>query len=969
VSHRFWRGPDDMRRVDAPESPEFPDGADERPEVSRRGLLRLLGASAALGGAAACSRGRQEYIVPYVNQPPEVTPSVPTLYATTMTLDGYGVGMIVRSSEGRPTKAEGNPLHPASLGALGAVHQASILDFYDPTRSRAIVHDGAPATWSAFGAFLATAAPPGKQTHVVLPPTSGPHLVERVQRLRQRGDVVVHFDSPLARANAWAGARFAFGRVLETRWALDRAEVVVALDADFLGDATTPLAWARGWAQRRSVNAPQDAMGRLYAVGPRLTVTAMAADDRLRVPGRAVGQLAADLLAEVLSQGLPDVPADLRRAASARPRGPHADFVRAVARDLRAHLGASVVVVSDSQPPQVHAVAHAINELLGNARRTVSYGPSPVFEAGEASHGLDALVRALDAGDVSTLVIAGGDCAYTAPADLDLARRIRAVHRTVFVGAHENATARACSWHLPEAHFLEAWSDARAFDGTPSVVQPLMRPLAPAVTTGQVLAALLGQADATPLDLVQSTWRSLGKGTFEAFWQAALVRGAVEGGAFPTVDARVDWIAVARALPEPAVSPLPYELAYFADAKVVDGRFADSPWLQELPDPVTKLAWDNAALMSPATASGLGVESSDVVELAVRGRRLEAPALVVPSMADGVVALALGYGQNVPELASHGAGANAYALRDSRALWFDDVRVRKLDATWPLALVQEHWTMEGRPIVLRRTLEEYRADPAFAARLDAAQETLYLLAPDARRQWGMTIDLNACTGCSACVVACMAENNVPVVGKAGVRLGREMHWLRIDRYFEGDPRDATAVVQPMLCQHCEKAPCEYVCPVNATVHSHDGLNEMIYNRCVGTRFCSNNCPYKVRRFNFFEYNRGKPESLQLAMNPDVTVRQRGVMEKCTYCVQRIREVEIRAGREHRTIRDLEIQTACQQTCPTGAIVFGDIADRTTAVSRSRDNPRLYQVLHELGTLPRTRYLARIVNPNPELARS
>jgi molybdopterin-containing oxidoreductase family iron-sulfur binding subunit len=496
-----------------------------------------------------------------------------------------------------------------------------------------------------------------------------------------------------------------------------------------------------------------------------------------------------------------------------------------------------------------------------------------------------------------------------------------------------------------------------------------MRPLAPGVTAGQVLEALLGQPDVPARDLVQSTWRALGKGTFDAFWQAALVRGVVEGGAFPAVDARVDWTAVARALPEPAPPPLPYEIAYFADAKVLDGRFGDNAWLQELADPVTKLAWDNAALMSPATASRLGVESSDVVELAVRGRRVEAPALVVPSMADDVVALALGYGQDVPELASYGAGASAYALRDSRALWFDDVRVRKLDATWPLALVQEHWTMEGRPIVLRRTLEGYRADPAFAARLDAVEETLYLLAPDAKRQWGMTIDLNACTGCSACVVACMAENNIPVVGKAGVRLGREMHWLRIDRYFEGNPADATAVVQPMLCQHCEKAPCEYVCPVNATVHSHDGLNEMIYNRCVGTRFCSNNCPYKVRRFNFFEYNRGKPETLQLAMNPDVTVRQRGVMEKCTYCVQRIREVEIRAGREHRPIRDLEIQTACQQTCPTGAIVFGDIADKTTAVSRTRDNPRLYQVLHELGTLPRTRYLARVVNPNPGLARS
>ncbi len=408
---------------------------------------------------------------------------------------------------------------------------------------------------------------------------------------------------------------------------------------------------------------------------------------------------------------------------------------------------------------------------------------------------------------------------------------------------------------------------------------------------------------------------------------------------------------------------------FFADAKVYDGRFGNNAWLQELGDPVTKLAWDNAAIVSPSTAARAGIANEDVVELEVRGRTLRAPALVLPGMADDVVALALGYGQTIADRVSFGVGANAYALRDSRAPWFDDVSLRKTGDTWPLALTQEHWSMEGRPIVLARTLDEYRADPAFAKPHNEQRRSLYGLTPGAAHQWGMTIDLNACTGCSACVIACMAENNIPVVGKGGVRLGREMQWIRIDRYLTDDARQPAALVQPMLCQHCEKAPCEYVCPVNATVHSHDGLNEMVYNRCVGTRFCSNNCPYKVRRFNFFNYTADRPDELALAMNPDVTVRARGVMEKCSYCVQRIREVEIRARREERPIRDLELRTACQQTCPTGAIVFGDIADPASRVSEERRNERLYAVLNELGTLPRTRYLARVTNPNAEIRRS
>ena len=950
---------------------EFPDGADSPPSLTRREILMLLGANAALMSAAGCSRGEPEFIVPYVRQPAEVTPGEPTLYATTTSLGGYGTGLVVESHEGRPTKAEGNRHHPASLGALGTFEQASVLSMYDPARGRELTREGTPSTWRAMLDDVARAASGGKKIHVLLEPTSSPHIGPLIRRARARG-VVVHFDAPVQRDAAWAGSRIAFGNVLDARWNFARARVVLALDADFLAVAGSPPAWAQGWASRRRLDGVRDEMSRLYVVEPRLTVTGMSADERLAVQAREVRAVAAAVLVATMDltgggpEGARSAIAGHARALSSRSE----EWARAVARDLHAHVGTSLIVAGDGQPAEVHALAHAANELLGNAGRTVTYAPSPVFDAGEASHGLDPLLRAMDAGEVGALVIVGGDPAYTAAADQDFARRLRGVPVTAYVGLYQNETARDCGWFVPEAHFLEAWSDARAFDGTASIARPLVRSQVEVRTSAQVLAGLDGRPDETSRDLVQSYWESYwtanGEGDARAQWQQALVRGVTPDTGPPEVAARVDWDAVARALSSAPPPRAALEIVFFADAKVYDGRFANSAPLQELADPVTKLTWDNAALLSPATATRLGLTSEDVVSIEVRGRSVRAPALVLPEVADDVVAIALGYGQAIPDRVSSGVGANAYSIRDSRAPWFDEASLRKTGDSWALALTQDHWSMEGRPIVLARSLEEYRVAPDSFRDQNQRRPALYGLVPEAPHQWGMTIDLNACTGCSACVIACMAENNIPVVGKGGVRLSREMHWIRIDRYFGAPAQRPAAVVQPMLCQHCERAPCEYVCPVNATVHSEDGLNDMIYNRCVGTRFCSNNCPYKVRRFNFFNYTVDKPPSLQLAMNPDVTVRARGVMEKCTYCVQRIREVEIRARREQRPIHDLEIQTACQQTCPTGAIVFGDIADPSTRVSKGRSNPRLYAVLDDLGTLPRTRYLGRITNPNPEI---
>ncbi|HEX4448383.1 MAG TPA: oxidoreductase, partial [Polyangiaceae bacterium] len=699
-------------REPARDTGEFPEGAETPPAMSRRELLLLLGANAALAASTGCSRGAPENIVPYVRQPPEVTPGVPSHYATTMSLGGYGTGLVVESHEGRPTKAEGNPLHPASLGALGTLEQASVLSLYDPTRGRAITRDGVPATWRALLDEIAGAGAPGKRVHVLLEPTSSPHLAPLLDGVRRR-DGVVHFDAPLARTSAWAGAKLAFGRVVEPRWDFARASVVLALDADFLAVAGTPPAWARTWASTRRLDTARGALSRLYVVEPRLTVTGMSADERLPVRAREVRAVAVSVLAAVNAIGAHEAP------GAARTRDDRDAWVRAVARDLHEHRGSSLVVAGDGQPPEVHALAHALNDALGNAGRTVTYGPSPLLEAGETSHGLAALVQAVDAGEVAALVVVGGDPAYTAFADLDLPRRLRSVPVTAYVGLYENATARACRWYVPEAHFLEAWSDARAFDGTASIAQPLQRPSIDGKTAAQVLAALDGRPDATSRELVEARWNTASADASTPPWQDALVRGVVGEGAMTGEALAVDRATLDRALavppapPDAAAGPS-LEIVFYADAKVHDGRFANSAWLQELGDPVTKLAWDNAALLSPATATSAGVKDEEVVSLEVRGRTVRAPALVVPGMADGVVALALGYGQTIPDRVSTDAGADAYAVRDASSPWFDDVTLHATGDRRALAFTQEHASMEGRPIVLARTLEAFRADPDFA---------------------------------------------------------------------------------------------------------------------------------------------------------------------------------------------------------------------------------------------------------------
>ena len=971
------------RRVELARSLE-----ETRDPIARRDFMKLMGAALGLAGVEGCTRAPTQEIVPYAVQPPEVTPGVARFYASATVLDGYATGVLVESHEGRPTKIEGNPDHPASLGATGVFDQASVLSLYDPHRARATKARGTILTWEAAEAALVKGAwteRKGQGLHFLLPPTSSPTAVGLLDAVRTRWPAArAHFHAAASRAGAWEGARLAFGRVLEPQLDLTTADVIVALDADFLGGGPAHLLLARQFADRRRLGVPGEGMSRLYSVEPLLTVTGAAADHRLRARAHDVLAVAATLLAEIAKAGGPELPAgltsalagasDLRAAAA-----PHARFIAAVARDLLAHRRRSVILAGDAQPALVHALVHAMNAALGNAGATVTYAPSPLLEAGEPSHGLGPLADALGRGEVDTLIVLGTNAVYTSPGDRPLAPLIARARQSAYLGLYEDETAAACTFTIAQAHALESWGDARAFDGTVSIVQPLIAPLHGGRSALDVLALYTGAPPASAFELVRERTRlasglAPGPGA-DARWRRALRRGVVDGTATEPVSAAVvarGAIAAALgAVPRPPPSA-DLELLFPLDTRVHDGQFANNAWLLELPTAFSKLTWSNAATLAPETAAPLGIVTGDELELRWQGRSVRAPALIVAGQAAGTVGLSVGWGRSGAEELARGLGTRAFALRAEHAPFMaSGVTIAKTGDRHDMAITQLHHSLEGREeeILQSATLEEHRKNPRAHASTNKRPLPLYDVRPGpAPHQWGMAIDLSICTGCSACVVACQAENNVPTVGKDGVLMGRIMHWIRIDAYFAGDVREPQALSQPMLCQHCEKAPCEYVCPVNATVHSEEGLNEMVYNRCVGTRFCSNNCPYKVRRFNWFDYHHDETETEHLVYNPDVTVRERGVMEKCTFCVQRIREEEIagsippRAGAVPRK----PLQTACQQACASRAIEFGDLSDPSSAVSRLHGSDRTFAALNDIGTVPRVRYLAKIRNVNPEL---
>ena len=958
----LWRSPEE-RAGERDPTGEFPPGASELGGATRRDFIKLLGASLGVVGAAGCTKAPPSEVRPYARQPRDVKPGVALHYATTMALGGAGTGLLVTSREGRPVKIEGSPDHPASLGASGIYEQAAIYHLYDPQRARSFKRRGRPASWSELVAEVASPSASfrrdgGAGLRFLVEPSGSPLLASlRARVLEALPNARFYAFDPLARDAVYEGAAIAFGRALEARLDLDEARVIVALDADFLSEGPFRLRYQRRFADHR---VPDGAMNRLYAAESALTITGASADHRLRVRSSEVAALAIALLAAVA----PD-----RVAGGAGGAFAEHPWVRTAAKDLRERGARALVIAGARQPALVHAIAAAINALLGSA--AVSYARPALEDLSAGPASIAALAREIEAGHVDTLVMTAWNPAYAAPADLGLGDLLARVPNTIYHGLFEDETAGRSAWFLPATHELESWGDARALDGTVSLTQPLIEPLWGGVSAPEVLAAFLGIAERGPLRLLREAWAARApRADFASWWDATLQRGVLEGTAFPAEAVTVDWPRVGAAIA--AFTPAPraegIELGFRPDARILDGRFADCAWLQELPDPITKLTWSNALQLSPRTAARLGLATEDRVEVTLAGRSVISVVLIVPGHADDAASIALGYGREGAEVIASGLGADAYRLRTSGAPWFaPGATITKLTGKTLLALTQEHWSTEGRPIAIEvNAADVTRRHLPLVDTQRGPQPTMYPEVAQPGYRWAMSIDTSRCTGCSACIIACESENNTLPVGAEQVRLGREMQWLRVDRYFEGDLDDPRVLVQPLACVHCEDAPCEVVCPVAATVHSDEGLNEMVYNRCVGTRYCSNNCPYKVRRFNFLDYQGSLPRLEQLAMNPEVTVRGRGVMEKCSYCVQRIEGTRIRAEVEGRPIADGEIVTACQQACPSQAITFGSLHDPASRVSILRADPRSYGLLHELGTRPRTEHLARVRNPHPEL---
>ena len=977
---------------------EFPEGASELPEgITRRSMMMLLGASASLAGLAACRRPVEE-IVPYVNAPEEFVPGIPRSYATTMPFRRSAYGLIVESHEGRPTKIEGNPSHPSTRGASSSRVQASVLGLYDPDRSQSVMEKGARKSWNdfvtAWGQISQVHASDGGAGLAVISESfSSPTLARLVSELRARYPRLqwATYDA-VSDETRLEGLKHATGRDLDLMLRFDRASVILCLDADPLLTDPEMIRHARGFADGRRAGASPtssgQAMNRLYAVEGVYSLTGAMADHRLRLESRQIAPFLAALAARV------GTPAGSASQAASVP-GVDARWINALAKDLLANRGKGLIVAGERQPAAVHAAVCALNTSLGNTGKTVSY-----YETKDAAlpsvSSLASVVSAMKAGTVQTLVILGGNPVFDAPADLDFASAISKVTHTIALSHAVDETSSRAEWHIPRAHYLESWGDARAVGGTISIVQPLILPLFGGRSPVDVLGLMVAGQDRPGYDIVRETWKPiLGEAEFDRKWNRALHDGLLAGSELQEVvpELNVQPLAELSRLPAGGASaPGALEIVFLPSPALHDGRFANDAWLQELPDPLTKLTWDNPALVSPKTAETLGLENEDVVRVDYSGRSLELPVWLLPGMADGVVALTLGYGRSHAGRIGSGVGFDAYTVRSSKPSGFDGgVTLTKLARTYPLSATQNHGSMEGRPIVRESTLAELRtrptptegehaADSPRAAKEGGVPGKLGVFEEEAQHfslwkehaydqghQWGMTIDLNTCIGCNACMTACQSENNVPVVGKTQIAKGREMHWVRVDRYFSGEPSGNPEVVfQPVPCMHCEDAPCEQVCPVAATVHDAQGLNVMVYNRCIGTRYCSNNCPYKVRRFNFFNFTKDTPDILKLAMNPDVTVRARGVMEKCTYCTQRITRAKIDAKLAGRELRDGDVKTACQQACPASAIQFGDLRDRSSGVVQAKSDPRNYALLDDLNTKPRTTYLAKVRNPNPDL---
>jgi molybdopterin-containing oxidoreductase family iron-sulfur binding subunit len=981
---KYWRSVDELANTPEfqaaveKEFPGSPHGWGD--EVSRRGFLKFMGASAALAGLAGCTKQPDEPIYPYIKQPEDLILGKPNYFATAHPFVTGAVPLLVKSDQYRPIKIDGNPEHPYNQGSSDPFTQATLLDLYDPDRSQHVTYRGENREWAEFAVEFRNkviSTKDGTGIYFLSETITSPTLARQWKEVQAKYPKakLVQYDPAIA------GTALASGP--NVQYDLTNADVIVSLDADFLSGAAFPgfHKLVRQYAERRK---DPKMLNRLYAIESTPTTTGLKAEHRLGLRASEIPAFTAELAKAI---GVVGVEAPANNWTDEQKK-----FLAALAKDLNEHAGKCVVITGLYLDPLVADYAVVINRLLGNGGKTLSYSRPPMWEymLSAPNFGLKALVTDLNAGKVDWLIILNANPIYNAPADLEFASAFEKAKLTAHLGSHVDETGQNAQWHIPAAHFLESWSDARAYDGTVSIIQPMIDPLYGGKTAHHFFQALLDEPGLSPYEAVRETWKPVIKGDFETGWRKALHAGWIEDTR--SAVATEPWDPRA-----PAVMPAPspkesLEIIFRPDPNVYDGRFANVGWLQELPKPVTNLSWDNAAIMSGATLTKYGLEEADIVELSVNGRKVNAPVIVAPGHPDDSVTVHLGYGRQTGRVAG-GAGFNAYLIRTSDAPFYVTGSMKKVPGKWGVAVTKSHFqdhrpklfsgqgngnnsleadeALGERGIIRTATLEEFKANPGFANEGEThpttdKSNTLFPNWEYKDNAWGMSIDMNSCTGCNACIVGCYAENNIPVVGKQQVRIGRNMQWLRVDTYFEGDLAAPRAHFQPMACQHCENAPCEQVCPVGATVHTPEGLNAMVYNRCVGTRYCSNNCPYKVRRFNFLLYSDFETESLKLMRNPDVTVRSRGVMEKCTYCVQRISAAKIEADKENRAIRDGEIQTACQQACPAQAITFGNINDRESKVAKLQGDERSYQVLADLNTRPRTKYVAAVTNPNPEL---
>jgi len=1013
----YWRSLAELDQtpafLDAVER-EFAEPLEQIPPDSpgRRRFMQVMGASFSMAGLAGC-RWHEDKILPMTRRPEGVIPGTTSRYATAMELNGVAHGIHATSYDGRPIKVDGNPLHPDSLGAASTYHQGSVLGVYDPDRSDTVSSKGGAgrevSTFETFDKaakeqFKKLRASRGEGLRILSERTSSPTLLALKDRWLTAFPLSkwVTFESLGSNGRA-AGTALAFGQPHRVHYSFAEAKVIVSLDADFVAPSfPSGLANARGVTKGRTPDRAE--MNRLYVIESAFSSTGAISDHRLALRAEQIKAVAAFLDAEISAKAnaLPE-----QGAGQPKPAGEFLNdakvqkFLGAVAKDLLANIGKSIVVAGLHQPAEVHALVERINVLLGNTGRTVFYTADSADSVTSDVAELKALTDEMAAGRVTTLLVLGGNPAYDAPSDVDFAGALGKVTFSVRLGLYEDETSQDATWHVPAAHYLESWGDARAYDGTISIVQPLIAPIFGGRSALELLARLLGE-EPKGLELVSAQHKGL-LGDDRRF-RKAVHDGIIEGTAFERVSPKLTPLApfkLSERETSGTVGNGQLEVCFAACPKLYDGRYANNAWLQELPEPFSKLAWDNAAVFSVATAKALSVADGDVLTVTLGGKSVELPCIIVPGHADGSVRLALGYGRTHAGRVGGKlgtdvtpVGGNVTRLRTSAAPFFTaGLSITNHGPGKRLACMQDVYTMdvigsegiaERLPELIREApIEKFREEPHFAKHMVHQPHELNLWVDPVSyegHKWGMAIDLNKCTGCSACITACQAENNIPSVGQENVARGREMLWLRVDRYFRGDPNDPEVRFQPLPCQQCENAPCEQVCPVGATMHSHEGLNDMVYNRCIGTRYCSNNCPYKVRHFNYLNFNQEvigatpytpsddpKMKLKAMVFNPEVTVRSRGVMEKCTFCVQRIQNAKIPAKNAHRAIEDGEIKTACQETCPTDAIIFGDLNDKKSRVASLQKLDRAYQLLGELNNRPRVHYLARITNPNKELA--